>query len=844
MSNQFEWKTEDDAGWVEEELAEEVAQTAVSSRRSWMLLFITATIVAGLGGGLYWQAQKQVSAASAQVEADIMTSHELVQTAVSNQDKELFHNMLSARDLNWMETQDELMADGLLWSRPFFDAEFLLHDTVEMDAPIVAVSPDLRAAEITFVQPYRIMNDGMRQTVTLTQTAVYRRGSKKWLLSPPDDQFWDGWNSVEGAYLKLNYPMRDEAIALRLAEDLDSLVGEICNSLDGIVCSQPTTFHLRFDTNPASLTTLSNPRAIMENSTPMELPTPTLVGLPVDEAAYRALLRAYGVQVATAVIAEQVEYKCCQHGLIFRAILEKQLYQLGLMAWPPEPIDYDYLLDNSVGGSSLGSLWRRNSLLHVDDGELQQLYALVDYLDQTRLPTVSLAEIQNSLAQHASLTRWAEEIASAEYVGTFLMAWSQHIYAQSSLFSDADPPLPVPEQQLLLSCSSSGDFNRIFHYDLTTNVWSQPVLPSEANDFSSVYPIYGSDQLYVLQNYDFGSSGSSENQMIVYKQDQPIMSITVDLDNNDYAYINSADPNGRFLVVLMFSNQNVTYQLVDLQDCEGLSCATTPLLGTLSWSVDGRYTIFVAEADNPRTQPPVIYLGDERGQPLRQIDSGGQLFWVDETHFGYTRVDAQTEQKREIVVASVDADDDLPQQIVHENELLALIPEDNRPDKLFLTSYLSTFFQYDNQPLLNDNQSLLIGASIKEPNPQQFRTDYYFLLKLQHDSLQIEEIVMLTSPEGDSSLSVSPNGDWVVWHDNNGGTMPSNSRSATLVNMETGESEIFQMSGFSTAWSSDGNWLAYTVDNRLVLSVPGTAYKRYIFHSFSECWNIQWVDGG
>ncbi len=71
MSNQFEWKTEDDVGWVEQEPTVELVKTAVSSRRNWLFLAAILAVLVGFGGWLYRQAQIQVQTSTNQVESEI-----------------------------------------------------------------------------------------------------------------------------------------------------------------------------------------------------------------------------------------------------------------------------------------------------------------------------------------------------------------------------------------------------------------------------------------------------------------------------------------------------------------------------------------------------------------------------------------------------------------------------------------------------------------------------------------------------------------------------------------------------------------------------------------------------
>ncbi len=65
----------------------------------------------------------------------------------------------------------------------------------------------------------------------------------------------------------------------------------------------------------------------------MTLPTPTLLGVPVDEGGYQALFEAYGTQLAIALVNRFVDEECCGTEARFRAAARDMLADLGLDPW-------------------------------------------------------------------------------------------------------------------------------------------------------------------------------------------------------------------------------------------------------------------------------------------------------------------------------------------------------------------------------------------------------------------------------------------------------------------------------------------------------------------------------
>ncbi len=84
--------------------------------------------------------------------------------------------------------------------------------------------------------------------------------------------------------MTLVYPARDRDIGARLAGDLDKLLAEMCNRLDTQVCPPGLHVRLKLETDPSSLADGRDLANRFSGSVQLELPAPTLTGLPLDEA--------------------------------------------------------------------------------------------------------------------------------------------------------------------------------------------------------------------------------------------------------------------------------------------------------------------------------------------------------------------------------------------------------------------------------------------------------------------------------------------------------------------------------------------------------------------------------
>jgi hypothetical protein len=402
MSRKFDWQAEDDVVW-EELPADENTEESSRKRRRWPFLLLALLLLAGVTFLFLRQINRQVDEDSEARWADIISSHNLLLIAEAEKDGELFFSLLSGRDSAWTAAQNELFKAGLLLDR----APFGLHAVPGEKIPLatgdnslnITFSPDLMAAEMVTEQPFTIgIGHGLTETVTLQETAVYRLGRERWLLAPPESDFWGSRESQQGARLRVSYPERDADLALRLLPDLERKLGEMCRMLADIDCPSDSPIEVQFSTDPAALTAITKPvPATLTNKTlRVSLPTPTLVGLPLDDAGYQALFRGYASQMVTALHSRHISYTCCERLPFYQALMDYQLDQLSLKPWPVTAGDYERVLDEQVQLTDLSGLWRSEDPDILNGADGWRVYAVVDYLLNSN-PQISPARLQREL---------------------------------------------------------------------------------------------------------------------------------------------------------------------------------------------------------------------------------------------------------------------------------------------------------------------------------------------------------------------------------------------------------------------------------------------------------------
>ncbi len=373
----LDWQKDEDE-WQENVPANISTNTAVSQRRlRWAVWGITIILLALAGWFVHQQTNKRIAAAAAQTESQLLASHKLVIQAVGNQDRELLVMQLSGRDDGWTDAQILLGEERGFFNRPQFNLSWQ-----PINAPITAediqidIDPHLDSAEITYPLTY-LPNDG-GDAVMLQGTAVYRRGIQRWLLAPPEAAFWGEDREMQTANITLAYPERDEETAVRLAASLQNALDKMCQ-LPDLTCPPDLKLTIRLSTHPDSLLNLADLSTVPTGDT--ELPAPTLVGLPVDEAGYEALADGYAAQMVTAVLVNHTNYDCCERSLFYRALLDWQLDELGLKTWPMTSQSYEKVLVDGFQPLLLRTLWT-NETDTTEDWQI--VYALIEYL-QTQI---------------------------------------------------------------------------------------------------------------------------------------------------------------------------------------------------------------------------------------------------------------------------------------------------------------------------------------------------------------------------------------------------------------------------------------------------------------------------
>jgi hypothetical protein len=838
----FEWRTEEDGAPPWEPPAPRPPRQR--SRRPLLAGLLLVVLAAASLFYLYRQASERIVATEAAVTDEVLASHQLVTLAAAAEDPELLRSVLSGADEGWARAQAERIADGMAAGHARFGLEPVANS---LEAPAVTLDPEMRSAELTWPTRFVVTDSvGITQTVALTQTAIYRRGSDNWLLAPPLPDFWGGSDEYRGEYLEAVFAERDETLARRLAAELDGFLAGLCSSRG---CPAGFRMRLILSTNPVVFGSLE-PASLATSGRTVLLPTPTLVGLPLDEAGYTALQRGYARLLSTAVLGDLAEYGCCRGELYAAGWLHWQQHQLGLRPWPLDAEVYERLLLHLPSLSEYSFLMRSDTL---DFGEIgfeqwAVVYAFAQFLDEVYHPALAMSAV------NTPFTRLLQENGVSTRAWT--SAFTRFIYEKSASGQVAEAPLPLPEAELVLRCEGGDEEATLRRLNLQTGAWqtlyAEQYWPSESPlRYSYAEPLGRDDGLVIISREDLVSmrpteSGGFEAKAgfslaVVHKGiTTTLVSATASSwDELPQTYPSHTDPLGRFLVLGDYAPQpgrlQLHFTLVDLNGCDGSSCPTEPLAGQVQWSPDGSATLVTVASPVPGRvglPPPELYAGDARGGNLQLLEGAAQAAWLDATRYVYvTAVTADVPQAALVVRALPD------------NNMLARVPLTNlwplagETDPALPDGAVLEVWRVEGRP--EDPHTLLVDVADTLTGSRTGATR--FLVRFSDDWGALESSRLLGSA-GRAGL-FSGSGRWLLELSVNNPDVPGTLHDLAEWPAAAPASRQFGPDHLIGPWAPQGDWLPLTSERYLLLYNPSADYTAFVPFEDRSCTFQMWLEG-
>lgn len=265
-----------------------------------LLLIVTVTL-------LFWQLARWLDTERRSAEEDVIAVYYLWRQAALDADGDLLDTMLIGQSPAWVDVQRRMLRANLLVDRLKFGLEKSAPTVGQAGKkPKVRLGQEWQSAELTFEQPYRPTGAAdQTQPIRLTRTLLFRRHNSRWLLAEPDDLFWGEWTITRSELLTIEYRKRDEVLVKDLARDLETALTRLCRQTgEDDACPSAAHRAIRMESDPAIFLRFVDQQSPIFDGQILVLPTPSLIGLPVDREGYQALLRSYANRVLPTIAAD------------------------------------------------------------------------------------------------------------------------------------------------------------------------------------------------------------------------------------------------------------------------------------------------------------------------------------------------------------------------------------------------------------------------------------------------------------------------------------------------------------------------------------------------------------
>lgn len=825
----LDWQTEEEAGW-DDPPPPPPPPPRRPRRWPWLLLIMAAIALAAYLA--VTRVQQRVTAAAANVEADVRAGDQLLYSALQAGDDELLRGRLSGRDAAWTDTQLVLAQERLALG----DAARLFGLMPRPGARTiftVTLSPELDEALVTVDQRYVLTTTNqLTQSVTLRQELIYRPGAAGWLLSPPADEnaYWGTWYASSGRYLTVQYPGRDAAFAERLALDLDAQISVLCRR---VTCAPDYHVLLRLERNHASLLRLSDPRFLLDGDNDISLPAPSLVGLPVDDASYQALSRAYAALVTQATIVRLTEWECCARVAFYRAFLAWELRALGLQPWPLVAASYIRLLDLPLDASQLEALWQADDPAGVTPTQQALAYALLEFLlgvpGESALPADLLAS-GSDIRGGASFWGWINSISDYDRrsAGALTADWAAYVFAQARARQTAAAQAPrpgLPDQDVLALCRD--DRWRLLRYDPAGGAWDN--LYTFSYDQATGVALPDDSGLMLLDFED----DLSRMRTVLWRPGESL--VVADAASDPLVFPDwqgAGDPAGQMMTVWQVSRSERgggQTSLLDLASCTPAGCSLQAMPGYPTWSPDGAYLLAL---DYDRL---ALSLGTRDGGDWTTVaNQAVSPFWLDEQTYGYVQ-GADPRRANDLVLRRVA--DQSARTLVSASDLQAALPPERQGNGLVIVQAVPLPDRPEALLVLTAGRPFPAGSifEITRPDPA---VDWW----------ASEITITWRSTSDDLSYgggaTVTPDGRWLDAY-----VLSGESRRQVFYNLAQDElalrSVVNERSLFqSVDYSADGQWLVRLHAGYLELLHPGRdeIYREAVFYDYDECTAVVWAN--
>lgn len=829
----FEWETEDNVNWDEDDETIPQPEETKPRRRRWPFLLVLLLLLGGTAVTVWQQVQRRIEEATVQAEIDVLASARVVQQSAETADSDLFRTFLSGKEADWALAQERAIENEEFLERSAFGLKWLRAD----GETAVTFTPDLLSAEVTTPMIYQFgVGNDISETVTLLQTAVYRKGPNRWLLAPPEEAFWGEEATYEGVVLDITYPARDKEVIEQIGAELDNLAQELCLAFEQVgSCGSVGKILLELNGRSPSLSLdVRRLGDIDEYGLRIGgLPSPTVLGTPTNLAGEDALFRAYANLLGYSLMDHLTSVVCCRDNPFYQQAKLEQLARFGVRP-STQTLLQSPSADALLTFEQLAEHWHNlNPQQPQDWAALNEPVArFYEFLiaEEAYTPVELLLRVKNG--RFSNFEQWLALVARSEESNVreqLERRWLAFQYAQT-LESQAELPVPLPKQHLQLICSSDFPQMEMYRYDLQDESLSWEGTIGVASVGMLALP----DDSGVVVGI---SSPSDSNARLFFWINDTQTSISwpksaVLPDSLPLGF----DPTGSTLVV---GGNGEVGGLINLEQClNGDSCSLETTEGFPSWSPNLERTLLQSGGrifDDTDTRLAFTTLADSNGQGVDITTSDGLLstigsvrspFWWSDTKIGWIEANQQTIMQGEV-------DPLTRERVLTFNELIALLPDSFPTEN-------SRFNWVHPHPLLPG--SLLISTSVTTPDGEPG-------LLISYDVEGGDgRILGLFRDEAKVNLHLSdfsPNGRFgtIFYEDERGSSLLDVYNLEESTRIPIGHiTPTLNPTPHRADWSADGNWLVTTYDGYVRLTAPDADAERLLIFEETACSAAVWIE--
>lgn len=616
----FEWRTDEE--WSEEVVSAEIP------RRRWWQWGLFGCLLLLVGGAALWQLRGRVQAAVQKSEDEVIASYNLLYSAVQSGDTELAYTFLSGSDQSWTrQVQTRISArTWLAW--PELGWEMVGEPSIVG----VEMGSDLRSAELTLALTYRFNGNPF----TLHHTLTFRQGETHWLYAPPAESLWANGSlmgeQTDGFQLKMVHLDRDAALVERLQVDIYRAREQISRSQSGRQIAFPEIVAWLSDYDYDSSYALDTGSGV----TNLSLPAPSVIGIPLDEVGYQALLAAYNRFLLAFPTVTNFSDDCCQHTVFAQALGEHVMAEAGVPVVQLTAHDYTRVLQGNGAFDNRLLGWQSAEPTPPTTDDWRTARAVVEYIHET-IPMYAVSrQMGSSLNQFDSFDEWLKHVmfvralssqtpaTGTETEPSFAGFQAFLIERGASLVDHA--PYDLPTAQPVLACDTITGGGRLYAYDFAGYRWDN-LLETEA----PITAIHTLDQPNTLWLEQGGTAAGVWKDGAIMPQNAPLLWFSAEWQTPDTPTVVMRQ---ELLDNELIENHlAINFFWLDPNRCDSENgCELTPIEGIPHWSPNREHILF---ADLKRglltvtdAQRNVLYTRTD----ITTLDT---VIWIDDTHYAW-----------------------------------------------------------------------------------------------------------------------------------------------------------------------------------------------------------------